>query len=88
MQLIQIISHNIFSFILVISGIVFIHEFGHFIVARLCGVKVEQFSIGFGKKLFAFKDKKNTEWKFCLLPFGGYVKMYGDSNGASVPILI
>lgn len=85
MQLIQIISHNIFSFILVISGIVFIHEFGHFFVARLCGVKVEQFSIGFGKKLFSFKDKKNTEWKFCLLPFGGYVKMYGDSNGASIP---
>ncbi|GDX36489.1 zinc metalloprotease [Alphaproteobacteria bacterium] len=85
MQLIQIISHNIFSFILVISGIVFIHEFGHFIVARLCGVKVEQFSIGFGKKLFSFKDKKNTEWKFCLLPFGGYVKMYGDANGASIP---
>lgn len=54
-------------------------------MARLCGVKVDEFSIGFGKKLFGFRDKKGTEWKFCLLPFGGYVKMYGDRNGASMP---
>lgn len=63
----------------------FIHEFGHFFVARLCGVKVDEFSLGFGKKLFGFVDKKGTQWKFCLLPFGGYVKMFGDRNGASMP---
>jgi regulator of sigma E protease len=85
MELVNIIIHNFFSFVLIISLIVFIHEYGHFIVARICNVKVTEFSIGFGKKLFSFYDKKNTEWKFCLLPFGGYVKMYGDRNGASTP---
>lgn len=85
MNLAALILHNLASFIFIISIIVFVHEFGHFFVARLCGVRVEKFSIGFGKKLFGFKDKKGTQWQFCLLPFGGYVKMYGDSNGASVP---
>ena len=85
MSIIQVILHNLFSFIAIISLIVFIHEFGHFIVARWCGVKIEEFAIGFGKKIFGFRDKKGTEWKFCLLPFGGYVKMYGDKNGASMP---
>ena len=85
MSIIQIILHNLFSFVAIISVIVFIHEFGHFIVARWCGVKIEEFAIGFGKKIFGFRDKKGTEWKFCVLPFGGYVKMYGDKNGASIP---
>ena len=85
MSIIQIILHNLFSFVAIISVIVFIHEFGHFIVARWCGVKIEEFAIGFGKKIFGFRDKKGTEWKFCILPFGGYVKMYGDKNGASIP---
>jgi regulator of sigma E protease len=85
MALTNLILQNLFSFIVIISVIVFIHEFGHFWVARLCGVKVEQFSIGFGRKLFSFKDKKGTEWKFCLLPFGGYVKMFGDRSAASTP---
>lgn len=87
MELAQLILHNLFSFIAIISFIVFIHEFGHFYVARLCGVQIEAFSIGFGKELFGFNDKKGTRWKFCLLPFGGYVKMYGDKNGASIPDL-
>ena len=87
MALTQLILQNFLSFVFIISLIVFIHEFGHFFVARLCGVKVDQFAIGFGKKLFGFKDKKGTEWKICLLPFGGYVKMHGDRNGASMPDL-
>jgi len=85
MEISQLILHNFFSFVFIISLIVFIHEFGHFFVARLCGVKVDEFSLGFGRELFGFKDKKGTRWKFCLLPFGGYVKMYGDKNGASMP---
>lgn len=85
MAITQLILHNLFSFIFIISLIVFIHEFGHFLVARWCGVKVEEFSLGFGKELFGFFDKRGTRWKFCALPFGGYVKMYGDRNGASVP---
>lgn len=85
MILAQLILQNLFSFILIISLIVFIHEFGHFIVARWCGVKVDEFAIGFGKELIGFNDKKGTRWKFCLLPIGGYVKMHGDRNAASVP---
>jgi regulator of sigma E protease len=85
MALFQLILHNFFSFIFIISLIVFIHEFGHFFVARLCGVKVDEFAIGFGRELFGFNDKKGTRWKICLWPLGGYVKMYGDKNGASMP---
>ena len=85
MQLAQLIFQNLFSFIAIITIIVFIHEFGHFYIARRCGVKVDEFAIGFGKKLFGFKDKHGTQWKFCLWPFGGYVKMHGDKNGASMP---
>lgn len=85
MALLQIILQNFFSFIFIISIIVFIHEFGHFYVARLCGVKIEEFSLGFGKEIFGFHDKKGTRWKFCLMPLGGYVKMYGDKNAASMP---
>lgn len=77
------ILQNLASFILIISFIVFVHEFGHFYVARICGVKVEVFSIGFGKEIFGFFDKKGTRWKFCLIPMGGYVKMFGDKSAAS-----
>lgn len=87
MAILQLILHNLLSFVLIISFIVFVHEFGHFIVARLCGVRVDEFAIGFGKELFGFNDRKKTRWKICLLPFGGYVKMYGDKNAASMPDL-
>lgn len=81
----SIILHNLLSFIFIISIIVFIHEFGHYYIARICGVKIEQFSIGFGREIFGFNDKNQTRWKFCLIPFGGYVKMFGDKNPASMP---
>lgn len=84
MELLLLISHNIISFIAILTVIVFIHEFGHYFVARKCGVKIDEFAIGFGKELFGFNDKNGTRWKFCLLPFGGYVKMFGDSNPASM----
>ncbi|PZQ44963.1 MAG: RIP metalloprotease RseP [Micavibrio aeruginosavorus] len=71
------------TFILVLSILVFVHEWGHYIVARLCGVKVETFSIGFGKELFGRNDKHGTRWKFSLVPLGGYVKMFGDTDPAS-----
>lgn len=85
MNLIQLVLHNFFSFVAIISLIVFIHEFGHFLVARLCSVKIDEFAIGFGKRLCGFVDKHGTAWNLRLLPFGGYVKMYGDRNGASMP---
>ena len=61
------------SFLLVLSLLVFVHEWGHYIVARMCGVRVEVFSIGFGKELFGRTDKNGTRWKFSLIPLGGYV---------------
>jgi regulator of sigma E protease len=71
------------AFIIVLSLLVFVHEWGHYIVARMCGVRVEMFSIGFGKELFGRVDKKGTRWKVCLIPLGGYVKLFGDVDPAS-----
>ena len=68
-----------FTFLIVLSILVFIHELGHFIVARLLGVKVYVFSIGFGKKLIT-KEWKGTQWSFSLIPLGGYVKMKGQED--------
>lgn len=86
-DLFQLIASNIWfyggTFILVLSVLVFVHEWGHYIVARMCGVKVEVFSIGFGKELFGWTDKKDTRWKVSLIPLGGYVKMFGDTDPAS-----
>ncbi|MET0155292.1 MAG: RIP metalloprotease RseP [Rickettsiales bacterium] len=73
------------SFVVVLTVIVFVHEYGHYRVARWCGVKVETFSIGFGKEIFGYTAKNGTRWKFCLIPMGGYVKMFGDADPASSP---
>lgn len=78
-------AHYVLSFAAVISIIVFIHEFGHFLAARLCGVKVEVFSIGFGRELLGRTDRHGTRWKLALWPLGGYVKMFGDAGAASTP---
>jgi regulator of sigma E protease len=77
------ILHTLWSFFVVLSAIVFVHEFGHYIVAKWCGVKITAFSIGFGKEIIGFNDKSGTRWKIALLPLGGYVKMFGDSSAAS-----
>ena len=71
------------SFLAVLGLLVFVHEWGHYIVARLCGVRVETFSIGFGREIFGWTAKSGTRWKISLFPLGGYVKMYGDSDPAS-----
>ena len=73
------------SFLVLLTVLVFVHEFGHYWVARRCGVRVEVFSIGFGPELFGWNDKAGTRWKFSLIPLGGYVKMFGDANAASMP---
>lgn len=75
---------NIVPFILLLGALVFVHEFGHFIVARLCGVKVEVFSLGFGKKILQYKWG-DTNYCISLIPFGGYVKMFGEQGGDVVP---
>ncbi|MEM9468778.1 MAG: RIP metalloprotease RseP [Pseudomonadota bacterium] len=86
-DLFQLIASNIWlyggTFLIVLSILVFVHEWGHYIVAKMCGVKVETFSIGFGKEIFGFTDKHETRWKFSLIPLGGYVKMFGDTDPAS-----
>lgn len=80
---------NFFSYLLpfmfVLALVVFIHEMGHFLVGRWCGVKVETFSLGFGPRLFSFRDRKGTEWALSAIPLGGFVKFKGDANEASVP---
>ena len=76
----------ILSFIILISIVVFIHEYGHYYFAKKYKVGVTDFSIGFGKELFGFNDKDGTRWKICAIPLGGYVKFFGDSNSASQPV--
>ena len=73
------------AFLIVLSIVVFVHEFGHFIVARWCGVTVKTFSIGFGREIFGFTDRKGTRWRFAWIPLGGYVKFLDDENVASKP---
>jgi regulator of sigma E protease len=72
-------------FLFVLSLVVFFHEFGHFLVARLCGVKILVFSIGFGPELVGFNDRYGTRWKISAIPLGGYVKFFGDDNAGSAP---
>ena len=72
---------TIFYFLIALFLLVIIHEFGHFIVARYCGVKVLRFSFGFGKVLASWRDKRGTEFAYSLLPLGGYVKMLDESEG-------
>jgi regulator of sigma E protease len=70
------------SFVAVLTVVVFVHELGHYLIARWAGVKVEVFSIGFGPELFGFTDGHGTRWKVSVLPLGGYVKMFGDREDA------
>jgi regulator of sigma E protease len=70
-------------FLLVLTVLVFVHELGHYLIARYNGVKIEVFSIGFGPELFGWWDRAGTRWKFSTIPLGGYVKMYGDSDASS-----
>jgi regulator of sigma E protease len=79
------LTNWIIPFLFVLTIIVFFHELGHFLVARLCGVKVLVFSIGFGPELFGFYDRHGTRWKISAIPLGGYVKFFGDENEASAP---
>lgn len=73
------------AFLFVLTVVIFVHEMGHFLVARWCGVRVKTFSIGFGREIFGFNDRYNTRWRLAWIPLGGYVKFLDDENGASVP---
>ena len=73
----------VLAFLVVLSIVVFVHEYGHYWVARRNGVHVDAFSIGFGQELFGWTDGAGTRWKVALIPLGGYVKMRGDADAAS-----
>ena len=79
----EILISFIIPFVILLTVVVFIHEYGHYYFARKYGVGVTDFSIGFGKELFGFNDKSGTRWKFCAIPLGGYVKLFGDRNVCS-----
>ena len=79
------IALTIFYTFIALGTLVTVHEFGHFWVARRCGVRVEQFSIGFGKALFTWHDKHGTEFIFAILPLGGYVRMLDERVGDVSP---
>src|SRR3954454_19152745 len=72
-------------FLFVLTVVVFVHELGHFLVGRRCGVGVTAFSIGFGPEIVGWNDRHGTRWKLSAIPLGGYFKFVGDMNAASVP---
>jgi regulator of sigma E protease len=74
----------VIPFLLLLTVIVFIHELGHFKVARWCGVGIDTFAVGFGRELFGWTDKHGTRWKLGWIPLGGYVKFQDDANAASL----
>lgn len=84
--MIEFLHHGltyVIPFLLILTVLVFVHEFGHYLIARYNGVRVEVFSIGFGSELFGWWDSAGTRWKFSTIPLGGYVKMFGDSDASS-----
>ncbi|MEX0956015.1 MAG: RIP metalloprotease RseP [Rhizobiaceae bacterium] len=76
---------TIVPFLIVLTVVVFVHEMGHYLVGRLCGIGVKAFSIGFGPELFGFEDRHGTRWRLSAIPLGGYVKFVGDMNATSTP---
>ena len=76
---------TLIAFVLVLGPLVLVHELGHYLVGRLFGVKADAFSIGFGKEVAGWTDRRGTRWKLSALPLGGYVQFAGDMNAASMP---
>jgi regulator of sigma E protease len=74
---------TVIPFLVVLGIVVFVHEFGHYIVGRWCGIRSDVFSVGFGPVLWSRRDRRGTLWQVAALPLGGYVKFRGDSDGAS-----
>ena len=76
---------TIIPFLFVLTVVVFVHEMGHYLIGRWCGIGVQAFSIGFGPELIGFNDRHGTRWKLSAIPLGGYVKFTGDMNVTSTP---
>lgn len=96
LELFAVIWDYVIPFLVVLTVLVFVHEMGHYLAARKCGIRVEVFSVGFGREIFGWTDKAGTRWKLSAIPFGGYVKMFGEmqthrdapperENGAQAP---
>jgi regulator of sigma E protease len=77
------ILQNFGAFVIVLSILVFVHEYGHYLGCKICGIKVDSFSIGMGKEICGWTDKNGVRWKISCLPFGGYLKMFGDEDISS-----
>jgi len=75
----------ILGFVLLLGPLVVVHEMGHYLVARWCGVKADAFSVGFGKELLGVTDRRGTRWKLSAIPLGGYVQFAGDMDPTSRP---
>jgi regulator of sigma E protease len=84
-QFVAVVVGNVLPALIVLTVVVFVHEMGHFLVARWCGIRVAAFSIGFGRELTGFTDRRGTRWKLSAIPLGGYVRFEGDDNAASIP---
>ncbi len=85
MAAVNFLTGYMVPFILVISLLVFVHEMGHYLVGRWCGIRSTAFSVGFGPELIGFTDKRGTRWKISAVPLGGYVKFFGDEDVSSKP---
>ena len=88
-SLVEPYAQHTFAFLCIFTAVVFAHELGHYLVARWCGVRVEVFSIGFGREMFGRTDRHGTRWRISWLPFGGYIRMFGDTPAdgqSTVPV--
>src|SRR6185437_12279818 len=85
MSFIHTLLISVGPIVILLGILIFVHELGHFLVAKFYGVRVETFSLGFGKKILSFK-RGDTVYCLSLIPLGGYVKMYGDDPSAEVPV--
>lgn len=81
----NIVFTTIIPFLFVLTVVVFVHEMGHYLVGRWCGIGVREFSVGFGPELLGFNDRRGTRWKLSAIPLGGYVKFVGDMSVTSEP---
>ena len=75
---------SVLPFLIIITIVVFVHEYGHYIIGRLCGIHAEVFSVGMGPKIYSWQDKHGTVWQIAAIPLGGYVKFLGDANISSI----
>src|SRR5258708_15983230 len=85
MEVLAGLWNYVLPFLIVLTVLVFVHELGHYWVARRAGVRIDVFSIGFGPELFGWYDRAGTRWKLSAIPLGGYVKVFGGAGALHAP---